>query len=220
MQSVVKGKMPISVIGRKNNRQSDYPALRGFTLLEILVVVFVIGLAASVVTLTINRSPDSRIKKATEQLYNNLSLAQEEAVLQNNWLGLRLERDEDRTGYNRYRWLFSTDEAQTWQQMTSQFFSDVQLGESLQIILEIEDGIEPSREQERLDSNLFFANPSPDEDEQEEKRPQEPPPHIIFYPDGGSDPFTITVNHQDGEGEELAIVGDALGRLTIPHPDE
>ena len=65
---------------------------RGFTLLEILLVAALVGLAASVVMLSVGRSgPEQALQTEAERFVALFQLVQEESEMSGDELGLRLE---------------------------------------------------------------------------------------------------------------------------------
>lgn len=61
----------------------------GFTLLELVVVLMIIGIMTALISLNIAAQP-SLAKQAAQQLQNLLALAQEEAILKGQILGWKL----------------------------------------------------------------------------------------------------------------------------------
>ena len=84
--------MPTSATGIVNNRQLKATAKSGgFTLLEVLVVVLIIGIILSFAVLKVNdRSRSETAEQETERLAALLKLSSEEAVLQSRELALQL----------------------------------------------------------------------------------------------------------------------------------
>lgn len=75
-------------------RSASQPIVRaaGFTLLELLVVVFIIGIMAAMFTLSVGVAggTDRELRRETERLQTLLALALEDASFQARELGLRL----------------------------------------------------------------------------------------------------------------------------------
>jgi prepilin-type N-terminal cleavage/methylation domain-containing protein len=60
----------------------------GFTLLEIMIVVVIVGLLASVVAPMVSKSTDDLLKEQADRFIALVKLAQDESILQSRQLGL------------------------------------------------------------------------------------------------------------------------------------
>lgn len=63
---------------------------RGFTLIEILVVLFIISIVTSVALLSISHNANKKIESFANELTQMITLAEEQAMLQPTVLGLSL----------------------------------------------------------------------------------------------------------------------------------
>ena len=82
---------------------------RGFTLIEIMVVTVIIGILATLVSLSIgNRALDDRMEVEARRLVQVLQLAQEEAEIKGVILGLRFTEEQVQ--------LLALDEERKWSQ--------------------------------------------------------------------------------------------------------
>ena len=77
---------------------STQHAERGFTLLELLAVIIIIGVIVSFANLSIGQNTSRIVQDEAERLHGLIQLAGEEAVLQGRELALEFER-------HRYRFL-------------------------------------------------------------------------------------------------------------------
>ena len=97
-------------------------ATTGFSLIEIMVVIFIIGISISVVSLVVSRGgPQEELQEIAERFATVGSFASERAILTNQPVGLMLEppawQAEDYSGPgNRWRY--------RWQRMTSTGWQD------------------------------------------------------------------------------------------------
>lgn len=75
-------------------KASRYPSDAGFSLIELMVVIVIMGLMASVVVLNLPSSKQT-LRGDSEVIVARLQLAAQEAILTGNIIGLRM----DQTGY-------------------------------------------------------------------------------------------------------------------------
>jgi general secretion pathway protein H len=75
--------------GQKPNRVACH---KGFTLLEVMTVVFIIGVILTFASLSIEQNEDHRVRDEAERIQHLLQLVSEEAVLQGRELALQLNR--------------------------------------------------------------------------------------------------------------------------------
>jgi len=106
---------------------------RGFTLLELLVVVLIIGLLTSMAVLGVQgRSDRERLEDEAERLIERMRLGREEAVLQSQSLGLLFASGG-------YRFLALDDER--WRRHQDSLFQPHELPEGMRLAVDI-DGID------------------------------------------------------------------------------
>lgn len=68
----------------------------GYTLIEILIVIFIISIVTTVALLSINQNKNKTIESFAKQLTQILTLAEEQAILQPIVLGMYLDHDSFR----------------------------------------------------------------------------------------------------------------------------
>jgi general secretion pathway protein H len=88
----------------------------GYTLIEILVVLFIIGIVSGVTLLTISHSHHKTVEVFANQLTQTLTLAEEQAMLQPAVLGVSIHNNllqfsMLKTIANRVTWVPLTDKA-------------------------------------------------------------------------------------------------------------
>ena len=63
---------------------------KGFTLLELLVALVLVGIILSFATLSLDTGEDRKIKQEADRIYNLIKLAQEESILNDRMLVLNI----------------------------------------------------------------------------------------------------------------------------------
>jgi len=140
-------------------------AVRGFTLLEILVVVLIIGIVLSLATLAFRDDIDERLQTEAQRLAALLTLASEEAVLQSSEMAMVFTPQ----GYR-----FQVLEEGKWTDARDAVLRERHLAEDLTLFVEIEG------ETAQLGKNGA-----------EEVQP----PRVYLLSSGEMTPFTLTLKH-------------------------
>ena len=128
--------MRMSVTG---NSSSVPSRAGGFTLLVLLVVVFIIGIMATMFTLAVGVAggSDKELRRETERLETLISLALEDATFQSHELGLRLyPKRYEFSIYDRGDPFDPKDDK--WVPITTDVFAPRELPEAFALELEIE----------------------------------------------------------------------------------
>ncbi|WP_438865601.1 type II secretion system minor pseudopilin GspH [Neptunicella sp.] len=172
---------------------------RGFTLLEIMVVILIIGISASVVMLNVDGEDRSdELKKQAQRFQVVFSMAAEYAILNQQQLGLRIDQ-------NQYYFVILDDEQQ-WQKVdNNDFLSEYSLPEPFSLKLELDD-LPWQEDQSLFDSKLFDEQSSFDQEqssigeEEEDKKP--PPPQVWLLSSGDITPFSLTFMFEPNFGQQ------------------
>ncbi|KMQ74313.1 type II secretion system minor pseudopilin GspH [Marinobacter subterrani] len=126
----------------------------GFTLIEILVVLVVVGLLASLAIFTMGGSSQQReLENEVQELYLLMQTASEQAVLNNQELGLRLDEDG-------YQFVAFQDQSGDWKASGERLFRARSLPEWLTVTKFIESDIPrlASSEDRLLPDVVFFSS--------------------------------------------------------------
>ncbi len=109
----------------------------GFTLIEVLIVIVIISIVASITMLSIHFNRNKQIESLAQNIAGLITLAEEEAMLRPGVLGLAFTTDH-------YQ-LYSYDENNhRWQSLSSHIFNAQPIPEDTQITLKIHDKIIPA----------------------------------------------------------------------------
>lgn len=111
------------------DRCASPSAFRGFTLLEVLMVVLLVGIISSVVVMSVNTTgPERQLPEESARLATLLEQAANEAVMQNQELGLRV------TGQG-YVFLCLDEARQRWKPCADEIFRERELPDGLELHL-------------------------------------------------------------------------------------
>lgn len=186
-----------------------YSRHQGFTLLEILLVVLLMGLAASAVTFTLgNTDKKQELTRVAQKFMATTELVLDETVLSGHFIGIIVDDD-------RYRFVVYHEDK--WQPLESdRMLGEVQMEPEISLALVLE-GLPLVQEDEEDES--WFDEPFIEETDSEKKK--NPEPQIMLFPSGEMTGFELAFITKDENNQniEVQVVGTALGRLTIGRPD-
>jgi general secretion pathway protein H len=189
--------------------------IKGFTLVEMMAVLIVVGIAASMVMLSVgDATRPHKVKDAARHLYGSMSLALEDAVFLNKQLGLRFDYSNvDGELVYSYEWLYFDYEQKQWQIIELDDFAKVDLPDFVTLTLEVE-GQETLIGAEKKTSELFKAEKKADD-----KNPILHP-DLYFLSSGEIQAFKISVADKEHIDSPYILEGNALGQITFKRPDE
>lgn len=171
----------------------------GFTLIEIMVVLFMIGIAVSIVALNFSGEDyDKQLLNKTKRFQIVFDMASDYAVLNQMQLGLRIEEDK-----NTYSFMFLNDEDK-WRPITNDdLFAEHELEEDFGLELVLDD-LPWVDEDSLFDNGIFDEGLSVSDDGTEigDEEEQEPdPPQVFIFSSGEFTPFSVTFKFEPQFGD-------------------
>lgn len=184
---------------------------RGFTLLEILLVLVLLSLSAVAVISTLPSTNNDGAKQYAMSLYQRLQLSNEEAILSGKDFGLRVDEKKSHL-------VFLSMEDKGWQPLESKkMASQLQLPEGLSLQFEL--GGNTWKNDDRLfkPGSLFDDDKFADEGEQKKQLP----PQVFILSSGELTPFVLSIhlNQQDAE-QGWRVVVKENGEITLFAPGD
>ena len=177
-------------------RKSSYS--RGFTLVEILVVIVIIGVVISIATLSLNLVGNDRDIRTEARRFIALSdLALDEAAMQGREFGIELMTEG-------YRFVEYDALVGTW--------TDVPADDTLRLRALPED----------VEFELFLEgkqivlenDPAPFDDPDSKANRTTYSPHLLIYSSGDATPFEVRLIRRT-DNLQVLMRGDALGQVEI-----
>jgi len=172
---------------------------RGFSLLELLVVVFIIGILATMFTLSVGlTSGDRELEREADRLQALLQLASEDAVMQGRELGLRFYPD----GYE----FSALDPVENRWGVVSQdpLLRERKLEQDVELLVTIEGreiDLEAAQDErdERLNAAAKAADDEEADDEEEDTKADYRPQVFLFSSGDLTPPFKIEMRRRFGD---------------------
>lgn len=186
-----------------------YSHQKGFTLMEVLLVILLMGMAASAVTMSMSGADKQRdLEKTAQQFMAATEMVLDETVLSGHFIGIVVEKES-------YKYVIY-DEGK-WKPLTNDRIlgeRPMEAGVRIDLVL---DGLPLVQDDEEKDS--WFEEPLIEKSEEDKKK--FPEPQILLFPSGEMSAFELMFVSEDERGKEVEalVVGDALGRLTLGRDD-
>ncbi|KHD23412.1 general secretion pathway protein GspH [Vibrio caribbeanicus] len=185
---------------------------KGFTLIEILLVLVLLSVASVAVISTLPQKSSDEAKSQALSLYHRLQLLNEEAILSGRDYGVRF--DEKRSSY-----LLMALESGGWKKLDDeQIPEQAQLPDSLAMLLEL--GGNSWKDEDRLfkPGSLFDEEMFADVEEEKKLKP----PQVFIMSSGEVTPFSIAIYPQERSVEKDAwrVVAKENGQIIVLAPGE
>lgn len=172
---------------------------QGFTLIEILAVIIIIGLITSIVSLNVDRGDDDTgPRKEAQTLRQALDFVSDFSVLNGEIVGMFVEPKTVEGSLGRqwcYHW--QRFRSERWEDMPKDTLSEHCMAETIQLDLLVE-------------GKLVLY----DEDLEVQ------PPVLVWSPSGESTPIEITLYENGSSSEKKVIVVGMMGEIAGPEKDD
>lgn len=193
----------------------NQPAIRqrGFTLLEVMLVLVLMGLAVSYVVFNaFGRSQSEELDKEVRRFQVVFDMASDYAVLNQQQLGVRFDIKK-----GQYLFLY-LDEEQNWQEISDdKVFLPHQLPDVFTFELALDDL--PWEEDNLFDNQLFDEALSFDENRvsigDEEDKPVAPP-QVFIFASGEITPFSLAFSYEPDFGDDEPVYYRINGQDEAP----
>lgn len=186
----------------------------GFTLIELVAVVLLVGLAAAVVTVSVGSGGRSyELRNSSRHIFNAMTAALEEAVITQQQLGLHFDvEQQDGTEVFRYNWLILDAAAREWRQLAGEDFQSGEFAQGIKLALVVEEADVVIGAQNK--ESFFTLKQSSDSSKPALQ------PDIYFLASGEMPEFTLTLSDELVGGGEYIITGNMLGQMQLKEPHE
>ncbi|WP_299810871.1 type II secretion system minor pseudopilin GspH [uncultured Shewanella sp.] len=182
----------------------------GFTLMEVLLVVLLMGLAATAVTLGMGgASKEKALERTAQQFMMSTEMVLDETVLSGHFVGIVIEDTS-------YKYVYY-DEGKWKPLEQDRLLAERQMEPDVEMVLVL-DGLPLVQDDEEQDS--WFDEPLIEKSADEKKK--FPEPQIMLFPSGEMSAFELSFVSEDEMKQDIEVVvfGDALGRLRMGFEDE
>lgn len=177
----------ISATGRPNNNS------RGFTLIEILIVLVIVAVMAGLLVFGLNDSPQRRLQREAGSLARLINAASDEAVMQGIEFGLVIDEEG-------YRFVYFDPENKRWQLPAQRSLAQRRFDEPLTIDIALDNERIDAEQRERIKA---FAAQSEDTTLR---------PLVLMLSSGEVTAFTLTL----GAGDSRVELGsDGINPVTV-----
>jgi general secretion pathway protein H len=172
---------------------------RGFTLVEIMAVVFIIGVMISLVAIRVDGLPERRLGVEAQRIFQKIRLLIDEAEFSGSEMGFALTDD----GYELFRF---NDPTLSWISFTEGNFKPTVLDSHYALELRLND--------KKPDTEILYKKERREKarDYGEKKHDE---PEIMFFSDGQITPFELTMTDKNIPKLHYVVTGLSSGKLDI-----
>lgn len=192
-------------------------AQRGFTILEIMLVMAIMGVILGLTSFSFDVSSNKeRVNKEARRFVAVFQAASDFALLNNFELGLQVKE-------NTYRFLAFNHESYLWSELSDEeLLEEYELPEDFTLQLALGD-IPWLDDQRSLEDGLFSQESLLGEDslfelgeEKEIEKRKKMRPQVYLFSSGEITPFTLTFLFEEAFSDEEPIAFEVTGEFTLP----
>lgn len=200
----------------------------GFSLIELMVVILIIGLGTSFVAINVGGDGAFKMRAEAQKFANGTALIAEEAVLSNSQWGVNIYRQvENGVEQYGYRWLTQSETGRWVLANDEDLDVDFLFSPGTELRLQLE-GVDEDQEiafkQELTQAESEGDVLEDDEDatqvidelvEEDSDEEDAIDPDIWIFSSGEMSAFKLTLSEKSNPGAELVVEGDELGRVSL-----
>jgi len=186
----------------------------GFSLLELIIVLVIIGIMVASVVISITDTRRDKLHFEARRLAGRLALARDEAILTNQEMGLEIERDQ-------YRFLFLGEERwETSAPEEDKQLTEQKLPEGMELQLRV-DGLFSEFDQKSNFNKLFRDTEEFEEtnvNAEEDEAALALRPQIYLMSSGEVNPFTLVIGFDDDNPVYYQLEATFDGKVSLDGP--
>lgn len=188
---------------------------RGFTLIEVLVVISIIAISFSLIALAINPHDYRRdLEKEARHFETLLSLGIDEAIFKNQELGIKLEEDG-------FSFLKFNTKTQLWENVEKdRTYKRHQLPGFIELNLVMEDAEIFLAPPESVENKIREIDPLAEFEQFEDEEEEPIKPDIYVFSSGEVTPFELQFQLLDDYDFSYRVSADEVGQVKFTVSDE
>jgi len=172
----------------------------GFTLVEIMAVVFVISIIVGLAAISIGGHSERLLASEAQRLFQKIRLVAEEAEYSKNEYGIALT---NKSGYVFFQF---DDQLMEWVKIDKDNFKSVDMDTGFDLELDTSEN--------KLDSSVLYNQPKKETaTDYGEKSIEEP--DIIFFSDGQVTPFKLSISNKALSKNIFVVSANAQSELSL-----
>ncbi len=184
-------------------RSSRIPTQQGFTLLELMAVIFIAGIMASLIMMSVGGNSEREFRRDANRLQQALNMAADEAQFNGQDLGFWLAPDG--SSYSFYTF---DNKALAWTAYDKQGFTSYKLPTRY--------AMDVSLLGEPVDLAALYKKTYKLNNFKAEKFDEAPiQPLLVFFSDGNYSAFRLRLSNPNINGVYYNLEGDGLGSITL-----